>query len=306
MKDYKPTVVFDLDGVIHSYRSGYKGPGVIPDPVVPGIAEAIDELRSGGYRVIVVSTRCSDPVGKAAVESYLAENGIAVDGVMAEKPPAKCYVDDRAICFNGNARTLAGKVRSFKSWLEEDPVEFGAMERYTEWRDGHGCGLPGKDCFTRLAEYEDTGLEPCQIDSQFINDVIDENRRLKSELGNLRRQMMIERKIARINAVSFTEEPTKEELERLDQAMSAMTFSIDEQHPANRLRPCKAALYEKGQRYEVTGRFHGWGCGFIEFSDGGPGNFSTAIIEKDDGTVVCCDAETVVFLDREPENEEGR
>ena len=30
MKDYKPTVVFDFDGVIHSYRSGWKGPGDNP------------------------------------------------------------------------------------------------------------------------------------------------------------------------------------------------------------------------------------------------------------------------------------
>ena len=78
MKDYKPTVVFDFDGVIHSYRSGWKGPGITPDPVVPGIAEAIEELRAGGYRVIVVSTRCADPEGKAAVESYLTANGILV------------------------------------------------------------------------------------------------------------------------------------------------------------------------------------------------------------------------------------
>ncbi len=34
------------------------------------------------------------------------------------------------------------------------------MERMTEWRGGHGAGLPGKDCYTRLAEYEDSGLTP--------------------------------------------------------------------------------------------------------------------------------------------------
>ena len=31
------------------------------------------------------------------------------------------------------------------------------MERFTEWdkEHKHGCGLAGKDCFTKLAEYED-------------------------------------------------------------------------------------------------------------------------------------------------------
>lgn len=29
------------------------------------------------------------------------------------------------------------------------------MERYTEWIGSHGSGLPGKDCYTKLAKYED-------------------------------------------------------------------------------------------------------------------------------------------------------
>lgn len=49
--DYKPTVVFDFDGVIHSYTSGWKGTAEIPDPPVPGIGEAITKLRQLGYRV---------------------------------------------------------------------------------------------------------------------------------------------------------------------------------------------------------------------------------------------------------------
>ena len=52
---YKPTVVFDLDGVIHSYTSGWKGASEIPDPPVPGMRKVIDELRERGYKVVVVS-----------------------------------------------------------------------------------------------------------------------------------------------------------------------------------------------------------------------------------------------------------
>lgn len=37
------------------------------------------------------------------------------------------------------------------------------MERYTMWIDGHGAGLPGKDCYTQLARYEDIGLTPEEI-----------------------------------------------------------------------------------------------------------------------------------------------
>lgn len=114
--DKRQTVVFDFDGVIHSYRSGWQGPGNIPDPAVPGIKEAIAELREIGYKVIVVSTRCAEPAGKDAVEEYLLDRGITVDGVTAEKPPAVCYIDDRAICFDGHPEKLIEQVMSFSPW----------------------------------------------------------------------------------------------------------------------------------------------------------------------------------------------
>lgn len=118
MNGYKPTVVFDFDGVIHSYRSGWKGAVVIPDPVVPGIADAICRLRTDGYRVVVVSTRCSSGEGMKAVVDYLANNQIAVDDVLAEKPPAICYIDDRAIRFDGDASVIVEQVKAFHSWTE--------------------------------------------------------------------------------------------------------------------------------------------------------------------------------------------
>src|SRR5690606_32058853 len=94
----KPTVIFDFDGVIHSYTSGWQGATSIPDPPVPGIKEAIQQIRED-YRVTVVSTRCFQPGGIEAIQNYLAKHGIEVDGVTAEKVPAILTVDDRAICF---------------------------------------------------------------------------------------------------------------------------------------------------------------------------------------------------------------
>ena len=114
----KKTVVFDFDGVIHSYKSGWQGKTCIPDPPVPGIAEAIREIREKGYKVVVVSSRCRDYEGIMAVRNYLEANCVEYDDVMTEKPPAMCYVDDRALKFDGHTEDLLQRIETFHTWLD--------------------------------------------------------------------------------------------------------------------------------------------------------------------------------------------
>lgn len=112
----KKTVIFDFDGVIHSYTSGWKGADVIPDPPVPGIREAIKAIREAGYEVVVVSTRCYQEGGIGAIAEYLTKYDIPVDRVTTEKPPAIVQVDDRVICFDGKPETLLEKIENFQPW----------------------------------------------------------------------------------------------------------------------------------------------------------------------------------------------
>ena len=114
------TVVFDFDGVIHSYTSGWKGETNIPDPPVPGIQEALKEIHDAGYEVVVVSTRCKTVLGRMAIENWLDMYGITqeVDKVCKEKPPAIAYIDDRAICFDGHPETLLKKIQNFQPWYK--------------------------------------------------------------------------------------------------------------------------------------------------------------------------------------------
>jgi histidinol phosphatase-like enzyme len=114
------TVVFDFDGVIHSYTSGWMGPGVILDLPVPGIRESIAEIREAGYEVVVVSTRCAVLDGLRAVEGYLDRHGIIVDNILMEKPLALVYIDDRAICFDGHPETLLSKIEHFVPWNKKE------------------------------------------------------------------------------------------------------------------------------------------------------------------------------------------
>lgn len=114
------TVVFDFDGVIHSYTSGWQGEDNIPDPPVQGIREALKEIHDAGYEVMVVSTRCATIGGHGAIEAWLYDNGLReyIDKVCKEKPPAIAYIDDRAICFDGHPETLLKKIQNFQPWYK--------------------------------------------------------------------------------------------------------------------------------------------------------------------------------------------
>lgn len=132
----KKTVVFDFDGVIHSYTSGWIGDTAIPDPPFPGIREAIVDIRKK-YRVVVVSTRCASEEGKAAIKEWLAKYDIVVDDITKEKPPAVVYIDDRAICFDGHADLLAARIEAFQPFYSAKHAGFLTFEDAQKWYDAY-------------------------------------------------------------------------------------------------------------------------------------------------------------------------
>lgn len=114
-QDKRKTVVFDFDGVIHSYKRGWQGVDVIADPPVTGIKEAIDAIRQH-YKVVVVSARCFQDGGKKAIKNWLECHNIVVDEILDYKPPAIVYIDDRALTFDGHPEELLAKIKVFKPW----------------------------------------------------------------------------------------------------------------------------------------------------------------------------------------------
>jgi hypothetical protein len=107
------TICLDFDGVVHSYRSGWRGAEIIPDPPIHGTREAIARLRQH-YTVVIYSTRCRTAEGRRAIEAWLRQHDIEVDEVCEHKPPALVYVDDRAIPFRGNWDQVAHEIRQFR------------------------------------------------------------------------------------------------------------------------------------------------------------------------------------------------
>lgn len=129
----RPLLCLDFDGVIHSYRSGWRGAGVILDPPVPGaFAFIVRALTDGAFDVAIYSSRSNQPDGVAAMRAYcgfhLFNELRDVDQTVQimnrlqwplEKPPAAVTLDDRAITFRG-------------VWPEVDD-----LRRFQPWTKGH-------------------------------------------------------------------------------------------------------------------------------------------------------------------------
>lgn len=124
---YKPTIILDFDGVIHSYSSGWKGADVIPDPIVEGAISFMLTMLGAGWQVCIHSSRTHAPGGISAMRDYLKKEsgncwydspaGPGIENVEfpQHKPAALLTIDDRAITFTGVWPTL-DFVKNFKPW----------------------------------------------------------------------------------------------------------------------------------------------------------------------------------------------
>lgn len=113
-KDNRQTLVFDFDGVIHKYSKGWQS-GKIYDEPTPGIRSLLVTLKPL-YKIVIISTRCIDPSMKKDMIAWLKKNDIPYDEISAEKVPALCYIDDRAINFDGDCDKLFRRIMEFKPW----------------------------------------------------------------------------------------------------------------------------------------------------------------------------------------------
>lgn len=110
----RPVVCVDLDGVLNLF-DGWRAPEFF-HPVRPGARDFLRELDAAGFDVVVFTVRYAP-----WVERWLEESGLAplVKGVTDRKPPAHVYLDDRAVCFQGDFGRALAQIRRFKAHWED-------------------------------------------------------------------------------------------------------------------------------------------------------------------------------------------
>jgi hypothetical protein len=109
----QPIVCVDVNGVLDTY-TGWRGAEHFDAPR-PGAAGFLAALRARGFMVVVFTTRHPEGVWR-----WLRTHGL--DGLVGEvtdrKPAAHVFVDDRAVCFNGDFEDTLRKVSEFTAHWE--------------------------------------------------------------------------------------------------------------------------------------------------------------------------------------------
>ena len=141
-RDGKRTICVDFDGVLHSYSSGFKGPGTIPDPPVAGaIGWLVGMINDDRFRVCIYSSRSKFPEGVKAMRHWLTQwttrylmamtmptagvpegsvSDLAFELLSAlefptRKPASFLTIDNRALCFEGTFPSPE-EILSFRPW----------------------------------------------------------------------------------------------------------------------------------------------------------------------------------------------
>ena len=119
------TLCVDFDGVIYPNLKYFSVADLRGGPV-EGAREGLIELAQS-FTVVVHSARCAEPEGVEAIRSWLALHGLPYE-VVADKPRAAVYIDDRAVCFEGDWFATVEAAKGFRQWQTDDKLR-GRIQR---------------------------------------------------------------------------------------------------------------------------------------------------------------------------------
>ena len=107
-------IAIDFDGVIHRNSKGFHD-GTVYDEPVDGAFEAIKELHSKGYDIVIFTAKAkpdrplvNEKTGAGLIWEWLEKHQMSsyIKQVTSEKPRAIAYIDDRGIRFTNWEDTL--------------------------------------------------------------------------------------------------------------------------------------------------------------------------------------------------------
>lgn len=114
------TICIDIDGTLVHYDE-WKGEEHFGG-IIEGASSATHKLHEDGWYIIIYSTRAN----KELISRFLVDSKIEFDSINENpnqpenakdgKPYADIYVDDRAICFNGDWEQTLMEIEKFKPW----------------------------------------------------------------------------------------------------------------------------------------------------------------------------------------------
>jgi hypothetical protein len=103
--DEARTVCVDLDFTLCACETGSYADAV----PVAGAADALSEIRRAGWFVVIYTARHFNHW--RITTEWLVTNGFEYDQLVFGKPPARYYIDDRAIRFDGDWSAVTSRLR---------------------------------------------------------------------------------------------------------------------------------------------------------------------------------------------------
>lgn len=112
MKQFKKTILIDLDGVLNRYEGKFDEQ-TIP-PIKEGAFEFIKQL-SNNFELKLFTTR-----NKILATKWLIENNIDkyFSDITNNKDLCWLFIDDRCLQFDGNYAEMFEKIKNFKVWYK--------------------------------------------------------------------------------------------------------------------------------------------------------------------------------------------
>jgi hypothetical protein len=116
----KPLLCLDFDSCIHSYKSPWEGPYIIPDPVVPGFEDWAMRAKQQ-FRLAVYGPRSVNIRAVERMQEWFKSQGMepGMFQFPLEPPPAFLTIGARVVQFRGDwsdGELDIDSLRGFKPW----------------------------------------------------------------------------------------------------------------------------------------------------------------------------------------------